>query len=36
MFVLRIIKWLVFITLVESVYSAVRINSLSKADTFNL
>jgi hypothetical protein len=31
-FALYIIKWMVFITVVESVYSAVRTNSLYKAD----
>jgi hypothetical protein len=31
-FALYIINWLVFITLVGSVYSAVRIGSLYKAD----
>ena len=31
-FVLYIINWLVFITAVESVYSAVRTDSLYKAD----
>ena len=31
-FVLYVINWLVFITVVESVYSAVRNDSLYKAD----
>jgi hypothetical protein len=31
-FVVHIIKWLVFITVVESVYSAVRTDSLYKSD----
>jgi hypothetical protein len=33
-FVFYVINWLDFITLVESVYSAVRIDSLYKADYF--
>jgi hypothetical protein len=35
-FTLYIIKWLVFITEVESVYSAVRTESLYKTDTLRL
>jgi hypothetical protein len=31
-FVLYVISWLVFITVVESVYSAVRTDTLYKAD----
>jgi hypothetical protein len=31
-FALYVINWLVFITVVESVYSAVRTDSLYKAD----
>jgi hypothetical protein len=35
-FALQNINWLVFITEVESVYSAVRTESLYKTDTFCL
>jgi hypothetical protein len=34
-FALYIINWLVFITMVESVYSAVRTDSLYKAGFYN-
>jgi hypothetical protein len=33
-FALYIIKWLAFITVVESVYCAVRVDSLYKVDCF--
>jgi len=35
-FALYIVKWLVFITMVESVYCAVRTDALYKADYFCL
>ena len=35
-FVLYCMNWLVFITMVESVYSAVRIESLYNIDTIRL
>ena len=35
-FVLYCIKWLIFITVGESVYSAVRIESLYNTDTIRL
>ena len=35
-FALYCINWLVFITVVESVYSAVRIESLHNTDTIRL
>ena len=35
-FALYYINWLVFITVVESVYSAVRIESLYNTDTIRL
>jgi len=35
-FTVHIMNWLVFITVVESVYSAIRIDSLYKADYVSL